>query len=295
MQVERLSRVNLLSVGDELDRLVDQVLAEVVALLRRAWRLHLVVVIHQIRVPLAGVAAQEPVEALEAAPQRPPVIRACAGFLVARRQVVLPDHERAVPMIDQHLGQEAILKRNDPVVSGVAARQLRDARHRVAVMIAACQNARPARRTQRRRVHVAIAQPVRRQSVEAGRLDRAAVTAQLAESRIVQDDEQHIRGARPRPHRRRPGRRGLISGPPDHARERNAGPILNNWHADHPRCSPAALVAHILRRQARARITRHGWCGSHRAGTSSGQCTRSSTLGCNQRPERQSRLPSMTP
>jgi hypothetical protein len=115
-------------------------------------------------------------------------------------------------------------------------------------------------------VHVAKAQPVRRQSVEAGRLDRAAVTAQLAESRIVQDDEQHIRGALPRPHRRRPGSRGLISGPPDHARERNARPIFNNWHADHPRCSPAARMAHILRRRARARITRHGWCGSHRAG-----------------------------
>ena len=76
VQVERLGRVDLLSVGDELHRLVDQVLAEVVALLGRARRLHLVVVVHQIRIPLAGVTTEEAVEPLEAAPERPPVIRA---------------------------------------------------------------------------------------------------------------------------------------------------------------------------------------------------------------------------
>ena len=69
VQVERLGRVDLLGVGDELDRLVDQVLAEVVALLGRARRLDLVVVVHQVRIPLAGVAAEEAVEALEAAAQ----------------------------------------------------------------------------------------------------------------------------------------------------------------------------------------------------------------------------------
>ena len=66
---ERLGRVNLLDVGDELDRLVDQVVTEVVPLLGRARRLHLVVVVHQIRIPLAGVTAQEAIKALEAAPQ----------------------------------------------------------------------------------------------------------------------------------------------------------------------------------------------------------------------------------
>ena len=68
MQLERLGRVNLLDVSDELDHLVDQVLTEVVPLLGRARRLHLVVVVHQIRIPLAGVTAQEAIKALEAAP-----------------------------------------------------------------------------------------------------------------------------------------------------------------------------------------------------------------------------------
>ena len=68
-------------------------------------------------------------------------------------------------------------------------------------MVTAGQDARTARRAQRRRVHVAVAQPVRRDRVEAGRVDRTAVTAQLTESRVVQHDEQHIRGTRARPHR----------------------------------------------------------------------------------------------
>ena len=49
VQVEGLVGVDLLGVGDELDRLVDQVLGEVVALLRRRRRLDLVVVVDQLR------------------------------------------------------------------------------------------------------------------------------------------------------------------------------------------------------------------------------------------------------
>ena len=183
------------------DRLVDQVLAEVVTLLGRARRLHLVVVVHQVRIPLAGVTAQEAVEALEAAPQRPPVERARARLLVARRQVVLPDHERAVTVLQEHLGQEAVLERDHAVVPGITARQLGDGGHRVAVMVAARQDARTARRAQRRRVHVAVPQAVRRERIETGRLDRAAVTAQLAEPRVIQHDEQHIRRTLAGPHR----------------------------------------------------------------------------------------------
>ena len=232
MQVERLGRVDLLDVGDELHRLVDQVLAEVVPLLGRARRLHLVVVIHQVRIPLAGIPAQEAVVALEAAPQRPPVIGARGRLLVARRQVVLPDHERAVAVLEEHLGQEAVLERDHAVVPGIAARQLRDAGHRVAVMVAAGQDARPARRAQRGRVHVVVAQAVRGERVEAGRRDRAAVTAQLPEPGVIQHDEQHVRRALAGPHRGRPGRRGLIRGPPDHARERSTRLILDYRHPD---------------------------------------------------------------
>ena len=68
----------------EEDRLVGQVLGEVVALLRRARRLDEVVVVHELRVVLVGLAAHEPVEALEAATERPLVPRAAHRHLRRR-------------------------------------------------------------------------------------------------------------------------------------------------------------------------------------------------------------------
>ena len=257
IHVERLGRVDLLDVGNELHRLVDQVLAEVVTLLGRARRLDLVVVVHQVRVPLAGVSAQEPVEALEAAAQRPPVERACARLLVARRQVVLPDHERAVAVLDEHLGQEAVLERDDAVVSRVAAGQLGDGGHRVAVMVAAGDDARTAGRAQCCRVHVAVAQPVRGERVEAGGLDRAAVTAQLAEPRVIQHDEQHIRRALAGPHRA--GQAGVDSSAVRPITPGNAAPCSYSTTATRISCcSLGALMAVWCRVMAGYRITRRG-------------------------------------
>jgi hypothetical protein len=60
VQEERLVRRDLLGVGDERDRLVDEVLGQVIALLRRARRLNLMVVVDQVGGPLAGVAPRKP-------------------------------------------------------------------------------------------------------------------------------------------------------------------------------------------------------------------------------------------
>ena len=97
VQIERLVRGNLGGVGEELDGPVGQVGVEVVALLRRRGRLDLVVVVDQVGIPLAGVAAQEPVEPLEPPAQRPAVERPDRGLELRGQQVVLADHVRAVP------------------------------------------------------------------------------------------------------------------------------------------------------------------------------------------------------
>ena len=127
VQVERLVGVDLVGVGNELDRLVGEVRGEVVALLGRRGRLDLMVVVDEIGVPLAGVAAEEPVEALEPAPERPAVIRPRASLLAAGDQVPLADHERAVAVLEQHLRQEPVLERNVAVVARKASRKLGDA------------------------------------------------------------------------------------------------------------------------------------------------------------------------
>ena len=186
VQVERLVRVDLLGVGDEPDRLVDQVLGQVVTLLRRPGRLDLMVVVDQVRIPLAGVAAEETVEPLEPAAQRPPVVRADRGLLVARRQVPLADHVGVVTLLEQDLRQEPVLHRHDAVVPGVAGGELGDRGHPVGVMVAAGDDARPARRAQRRGVHVVVPQPVRGDRVERRGRDRAAVTTELTEPGVIQ-------------------------------------------------------------------------------------------------------------
>ena len=67
---------HLLGVGDHRPGLRHQIGGEVVALLRRGRRFHLAVVLHQLRVVLVRVAAEEAVEALEAPAQGPAVVGA---------------------------------------------------------------------------------------------------------------------------------------------------------------------------------------------------------------------------
>ena len=254
MQVERLVRGDLLGVGDELDRLVGQVLGQVIALLRGARRLDLVVVVDQVRVPLAGVPAEEPVEPLEPAAQRPAVERPGAGLELRGQQVVLADHVGAVAMGQQHLGQEPVLERDLPVVPGIAGGELVDRRGRVRVVIAAGDDARPRRRAQRRGVHVRVQQPAGGQRVQVRRGDRAAVTAQLPVPDVIQHDEQHVRRPCRRPQRPRPRRAGLIGRPADHTRKGAARLILLNRHvvsspsvkclSGHLQAKSAACFAH---------------------------------------------------
>ena len=60
-----------LGVFDELDRLVGQVDCEVIAVLGKGWLFDGVVVVDEVRVPLVGLAPQEPVVALETSADRP--------------------------------------------------------------------------------------------------------------------------------------------------------------------------------------------------------------------------------
>ena len=237
VEVERLCRIDLLGVGDELHGLVDQVLAEVIALLRFLGRLDLVVVVHQVRVPLAGIATQEAVETLEPPAQRPTLIRARRRLLVARCQVPLAHHVGVVAVPDQDLREHPVLKRHDSVVSGEARRQLGDARHGVRVVVPSRDDAGATRRTQRRRVHVVVAEAARGDGVEVGCLDRAPEAAQVPEAGVIQDDEHDVGcpllGAR----QGRPCRAGLVRGPADHTGERGASGVLEDRH----RCSCSAL------------------------------------------------------
>ena len=67
----RLRRVAGLLVAEHLDRLIGQILREVIALLRAVGLLDEPVVLDEVGVPLVGLAAEESVEAVEALLERP--------------------------------------------------------------------------------------------------------------------------------------------------------------------------------------------------------------------------------
>ena len=128
-------------VGEVADRPVGEVLREVVALLgRRGW-VDLVVVVHQVGVVLVGLAAEEAVEALEPPPQGPAVAWCAHRHVAGRGEVPLAHGVRRVAAADEHLREESVGARHGGVVAGEARRELDDAAHPAAVVVASRQQA----------------------------------------------------------------------------------------------------------------------------------------------------------
>ena len=136
VQEERLLRGDRLGITDELDRLVRQILREVVALLRRLGLIDRVVVVHQIRIPLVRLGPEEPVPTLEAATRRPVPARRREVHLVVGAQVPLADHVRVPAEVTEDLRDRAVLRRDRAAGVRKADRRLGDARHAVAGVVA---------------------------------------------------------------------------------------------------------------------------------------------------------------
>jgi len=132
---------HLLGIGDHRPGLCHQIGGEVIALLRCGGRFHLAVVLHQFGVVLMGVAAEEAVEALEAPSQGPAVVGAGGGGLLGWGEVPLADGVGVVAVLQQDLGEEAVLERDDAVGAGEAHRSLGDAGQAVGVVVAAVEHA----------------------------------------------------------------------------------------------------------------------------------------------------------
>jgi hypothetical protein len=144
VQEERLVGGDLLGVGDEGGRPVDQVLGEVVALLGRPLGLDPLVVGGQLRIVLVGVAAQEPVVAVEPSTQRPAVIGPGRRDLVGGGEVPLADRVGVVALVVEDLRQEAVLEGDVAVIAWEPGGDLGDPGQVVGVVVAAGQHARPA-------------------------------------------------------------------------------------------------------------------------------------------------------
>jgi len=109
-----------LAVAQHPQRLVGDVLGEVVALFGLARLLDRVVVLDQRRIPLVGLAAEEPVEAVKALRERPVGLRSAGVALLGGDVVVLADPVGVVAVAAQDLGDRRGLARQMRVRARVA-------------------------------------------------------------------------------------------------------------------------------------------------------------------------------
>ena len=167
----------------------------------------------QVRLPLAGVAADEAVEILEAHANRPLVERPGLGRLIGGRVVVLAEPRGRVAVLLQNGANGAVRFQNDRVVARIPRGNFPHDPKAGDVVIATRDQGRPRRRAQRGGVEIRVAQPGVRDAIQRRGRDDAAERARRAEADIVRHDEQHVgRALRRHDARRPPGfrLRGLL-------------------------------------------------------------------------------------
>ena len=140
-------------------------------------------VAEQVRLPLAGVAADEAVEILEAHAGRPLVERPGLARSPGRRVVVLAEPGGAIAVLQQDAADGGVVLADDAVVAGEARRRLGNHAEADRMVVAPGDQRRPRRRAQRGRVEIGVAQPVIGDAVERRRRDHAAEGARARRSR----------------------------------------------------------------------------------------------------------------
>ena len=193
---ERLLRRQRLLRPDPPDRLVSQILGQVVALLRRLLRLHRRRAVIERRVVLVVLAADEPVELLEpTSARRPGVKRPYRGGLPRRHLVTLAELGRRISVQLQRRRQRSLRVGTHPTRPGSRGRGLGDHPHPDGVMVAPREQRRTCRRTQRGRVEPSVGQPTTLQALRHRHPHRATERTRRAEPDIVQQDHENIRCA----------------------------------------------------------------------------------------------------
>src|SRR5262245_24018020 len=154
------------------DRLVREILGQVVALLRSFRRLDGPVVLVKPWVPLVGFTADEAVEVFEPASGGPAVERASWTRLPDRHLVTLAELGRRVAVQAHRLLDGRLRVRTDRTVSWRAGRDLGDAAHPNRMVVSAAQQRGSCRRAESRRVEARVLQALGGELLEGGRLAR---------------------------------------------------------------------------------------------------------------------------
>ena len=183
-------------VAHHLHGLVDDVGRQVVAFRRGRRRIDEVVVLTEFGVELIGLAQEEAVVPIEPPSERPMGERPRRRRVPDRGEVPLPRRNGREALSLQDFCDRGGFGRHRAGHVGEAAVPMRDPAHAHRVMVASRQQRGPRRRAQRRGVKPAESQSARRQAVHVRRGDDAAVARQMGESRVVEQHDDDVGGAR---------------------------------------------------------------------------------------------------
>ncbi len=191
MDEEGLRRVDLVQHLDVADRVVRHGRGQVPGRISHVW-IDGGGVAEQVRLPLARVAADEPVEVLEAQADRPAIEWTGLAGLEGRRVVVLAEPGSGVAVVPEDAADGRRIPLDDAVVAGVAGRQLGDDAEARRMVVAAGDERGPRRRAERGGVELGVAQPGVRDAVQRRRGDDSAEGARRAEADVVGHDEKDV-------------------------------------------------------------------------------------------------------
>ncbi len=228
-------------VVDEPDGVVDQVLAQVVAVVGGGGGLDVMVVVDEVGGELVRLALEEAVEPVEAPLERPLVEGAGRRGVLHGAQVPLADRERGVALVTEYLGHGGGVVRDLPAHVGVAAVEVGDGAHPDRVVVASGEQGGPGGGAQRGDVEVRIAEAAVGQGVDAGGGEVRAEASEVGEAGVVEQDHHHVGCAGSRVGRHRPRRGGLGLGAGDDATER-----LELLHGTSSRRASVRCTAHQL-------------------------------------------------
>ena len=218
---ERPIGLERLVVAQPVDRILGQVLREVIALLGRLRRPHHRRVAHQMGLVLRSLTGQEAVEILESQ-SRGPVLEWAGRRGVFRRGVVpLAPRARAVPEILEHFGHQRTAARDTSGVTVPVVGQLGDLPVADLMVIAPGEQRRPRRRTHRGGVEPVVAHPLRADPVHRRGTHLTAERRRQPWAGVIDQNDHNIGRILMQPRRSDTlGIRGLLQSSPGDARRR---------------------------------------------------------------------------
>jgi hypothetical protein len=196
VHVERLVRLHRTMHLQPTDRIVREILTQVITLLRRLRWKHDRRVAHQVRFVLRRLTGKEAVEVVKSQPGRPVVERPRRGGRVGRGVVPLAERCGRIPVVVQHLRLQRAAARDPTGVAVPVVRQLGDLAVADSVVVATRQQRRSRRRAHRSRVEPVVSNALIEEPLQRWRMDLTTEGVGQRRTRIVDQHDQHVRCVR---------------------------------------------------------------------------------------------------